>query len=93
MKRDFPRPSVAVDLVIFTIIDAELRILLVKRGEAPFKGEWALPGGFVRVQEGPKEQGEDLDAAMDEAMAEGDEGAGDDGGLMDPGGSSDSGDL
>ena len=63
MKRDFPRPSVAVDLVIFTIIDAELRILLVKRGEAPFKGEWALPGGFVRVQEGSKEQGEDLDDA------------------------------
>lgn len=63
MKRDFPRPSVAVDLVIFTIIDAELRMLLVKRGEAPFKGEWALPGGFVRVLEGAKDQGEDLDVA------------------------------
>ncbi len=63
MKTGFPRPSVAVDLVIFTIIDAQLRVLLVRRGEAPFKGAWALPGGFVRVGESPRAQGEDLDAA------------------------------
>ncbi len=61
--KDFPRPSVAVDLVVFTIIDAQLRVLVVKRQEHPFKGEWALPGGFVRVGETAKDQGEDLDAA------------------------------
>ncbi len=61
--KDYPRPSVAVDLVIFTIIDAQLRVLLVKRQEHPFRGQWALPGGFVRVQESAKDQGEDLDAA------------------------------
>lgn len=59
--QDYPRPAVAVDLVILTIIDAQLRVLLVKRKEHPFKGGWALPGGFVRV--GEKDQGEDLDAA------------------------------
>lgn len=61
--KDYPRPSVAVDLVVLTIIDAELRVLLVKRNEHPFKGAWALPGGFVRVGETHSEQGEDLDAA------------------------------
>jgi 8-oxo-dGTP diphosphatase len=59
---DFARPSVTVDLVIFTVIDKELRVLLVQRAEHPFKGRWALPGGFVRVKDG-KDQGEDLDAA------------------------------
>ena len=61
--QDFARPSVAVDLVIFTIIDAQLRVLVVKRQEHPFKGAWALPGGFLRVGESGKEQGEDLEAA------------------------------
>jgi 8-oxo-dGTP diphosphatase len=59
--QDYPRPAVAVDLVILTIIDAQVRVLLVKRKEHPFKGGWALPGGFVRV--GEKDQGEDLDGA------------------------------
>jgi len=68
--KDYPRPSVAVDLVIFTIIDAQLRVLVVKRQEHPFKGDWALPGGFVRVGEGPKEQGEDLDAAARRELQE-----------------------
>lgn len=68
--KDYPRPSVAVDLVIFTIIDAQLRVLLVKRQEHPFKGEWALPGGFVRVGESAKEQGEDLDSAARRELQE-----------------------
>ncbi len=59
----YPRASLTVDLVIFTIIDAQLRILLVRRKEHPFKGDWALPGGFVRVGETAKDQGEDVDAA------------------------------
>lgn len=68
--KDYPRPSVAVDLVVFTIIDAQLRVLLVKRQEHPFKGDWALPGGFVRVGESAKEQGEDLDAAARRELQE-----------------------
>ena len=59
----FARPSVTVDLVILTVEDRDLKILLVKRNEHPFKGRWALPGGFVRVTNDRKEQGEDLDAA------------------------------
>jgi 8-oxo-dGTP diphosphatase len=67
---DFARPAVTVDLVIFTIIDAELRVLLVRRDVDPFKGAWALPGGFVRVEEGTHEQGEDLEAAARRLLAE-----------------------
>jgi 8-oxo-dGTP diphosphatase len=66
---DFPRPSVTVDIVALTIIDAGLRVLLVKRGEPPFLGQWALPGGFVRVGEG-KDRGESLDDAVVRELAE-----------------------
>lgn len=48
---DYPQPSVTVDLVIFTFKDEELKVLLVKRGVKPFKDQWALPGGFVRIEE------------------------------------------
>jgi 8-oxo-dGTP diphosphatase len=47
----FDRPSVAVDLVIFTVRDRDLQVLLIRRGEAPYEGRWALPGGFVRIRE------------------------------------------
>jgi 8-oxo-dGTP diphosphatase len=66
----FPRPSVTVDIAAFSVIDAELRVLVVRRGEHPFKGEWALPGGFVRVGDGHRDQGEDLDAAAARELAE-----------------------
>lgn len=49
---DFERPLVTVDVVIFAMHDARLRVLLVKRGSdaaQPFPGRWALPGGFVDV--------------------------------------------
>ena len=59
----FPRPSVTVDLVILTVIDKDLQVLLVQRGEPPFEGRWALPGGFVRVTDDREDQGEDLDVA------------------------------
>lgn len=41
------KPFFSVDLVIFTIREDCLRVLLVRRSEAPFKGQWALPGGFL----------------------------------------------
>jgi len=66
---DYPRPSVTVDLVILTVIDAELRVLLIQRKEHPYKGSWALPGGFVRVGDGD-DQGEDLDAAAIRELGE-----------------------
>src|SRR5579863_7145352 len=67
---DFPRPSVTVDIAAFSVIDAELRVLLIRRGEHPFKGSWALPGGFVRVGDGHRDQGEDLDAAAARELEE-----------------------
>lgn len=48
---DYPRPSVTVDLVIFTIADDDLKVLLIRRGIEPFKNRWALPGGFVEINE------------------------------------------
>lgn len=47
----YDRPSVTVDLVIFTLIDGELHLLLVERKNWPFAGNWAIPGGFVRMDE------------------------------------------
>jgi 8-oxo-dGTP diphosphatase len=43
--------NVAVDLVVLTIRDGELCTLLIRRGIPPFKGRWALPGGFVLPDE------------------------------------------
>ncbi len=48
---DYPQPSVTTDIIIFTIKDNELKILLVKRAQEPFKNKWAIPGGFVREHE------------------------------------------
>jgi 8-oxo-dGTP diphosphatase len=47
----YEKPSVTADIVIYTIQDNSLKILLVKRGLEPFKGKWAIPGGFVRIHE------------------------------------------
>jgi 8-oxo-dGTP diphosphatase len=43
--------AVTVDLVVLTIRDGELCVLLIRRGVAPYRGRWALPGGFVRADE------------------------------------------
>ena len=48
---EHPRPAVTTDICIFTVVDNDLRILLVRRGVEPFKGSWALPGGFLREDE------------------------------------------
>jgi 8-oxo-dGTP diphosphatase len=47
----YDRPSVTVDLVIFTLLKKALHVLLVRRRNAPFTGMWALPGGFVHIDE------------------------------------------
>jgi 8-oxo-dGTP diphosphatase len=47
----YPRPSVAVDCVIFGLDKTDLKILLIQRGGEPFKNAWALPGGFVDMDE------------------------------------------
>lgn len=59
----FPRPSVTVDIALFTVRERHLRVLLIRRKEWPFAGQWALPGGFVRPTE-------TLDAAARRELAE-----------------------
>ena len=52
---EHPHPAVSTDIVIFTIRQDELKVLLVKRANAPFQGEWALPGGLVALDESLEE--------------------------------------
>src|SRR6266566_3399665 len=47
----YPRAALTVDCVVFGFDEAELKVLLIQRALEPFKGKWALPGGFVRVDE------------------------------------------
>ncbi len=47
----YPRAALTVDCVVFGFDEGELKVLLIERGLEPFKGKWALPGGFVRVEE------------------------------------------
>ncbi len=49
---EYPRPSVTVDCVIFGMDDSyDLRVLLIQRAHDPYAGDWALPGGFVDMDE------------------------------------------
>ena len=61
---EYPHPAVTVDVVIFTIRNDELKVLLIKRALEPFNGQWALPGGFVEMDESL------LDAAKRELQEE-----------------------
>lgn len=48
---EYPRPSVTTDCVIFGYDGKDLKVLLVERGIDPYKGHWALPGGFLQMDE------------------------------------------
>ena len=48
---EYPRPALTVDMVVFSWQRGKLYVLLVQRGAQPFAGEWALPGGFVNIDE------------------------------------------
>lgn len=47
----FARPALTVDIVVFALDDEDLQVMLIERDLEPFAGQWALPGGFVRVDE------------------------------------------
>ncbi len=47
----YARPALAVDCVVFGLDDDDLKVLLIRRGMDPFLGRWALPGGFVHMDE------------------------------------------
>ena len=47
----FAKPSVTADIIIFTIQNQKLKVLLIKRGVEPFKNMFAIPGGFVKMNE------------------------------------------
>lgn len=52
---DYPHPAVATDCVVFGFDGRDLKVLLIQRGIEPFKGMWAFPGGFIRMEETAEE--------------------------------------
>jgi len=48
---DWPRPMVTADSVVFGLFENKVKLLLIRRKKEPFKGKWALPGGFVGIDE------------------------------------------
>lgn len=48
---NWPRPMVTVDAVVFTMSEGRTQVLLVNRGKEPYKGKWAVPGGFIEIDE------------------------------------------
>ena len=59
----YPHPAVTTDIALFSIREDSLQLLLIERGQEPFKGCWALPGGFLDLDE-------DLDACAARELAE-----------------------
>lgn len=62
-RYQYPHPAVTVDCVVFGLADDDLNVLLIQRDLDPFQGSWALPGGFVKIDE-------DLDAAARRELEE-----------------------
>ncbi len=60
---EYPRAALAVDCVVFGLDETDLKVLLIQRKLAPFQHAWALPGGFVRLDE-------ELDAAARRELEE-----------------------
>jgi 8-oxo-dGTP diphosphatase len=60
---DYPRPMLTADVVVLAGAAADGRVLLIQRGNSPFAGSWALPGGFV-------EKGEQVAEAAPRELAE-----------------------
>lgn len=52
---EYPRGALTVDCVVFGLDEEDLKVLLIERDLEPFAGQWALPGGFVRVEESLEE--------------------------------------
>jgi 8-oxo-dGTP diphosphatase len=48
---DYPRPMVIVDMLIWRYREEKVEILLIRRDGPPFRGQWALPGGFIQMDE------------------------------------------
>lgn len=60
---EYPHPAVTVDITIFSIRDKQLKLLLIRRALEPYQGRWALPGGFIQMDE-------DLEAAARRELEE-----------------------
>ena len=48
---EWPRPMVTVDAVVFAVSDGRPSLLLIKRKNEPYKDMWAIPGGFIEIDE------------------------------------------
>ena len=48
---EYPHPAVTTDVVVFAIREGELAVLLIERGAEPERGRWAIPGGFIDIDE------------------------------------------
>lgn len=51
----YPHPAVTADCVVFGLVGQELQVLLIERGNDPYKGCWAFPGGFMNMDETAEE--------------------------------------
>jgi 8-oxo-dGTP diphosphatase len=60
---DWPRPMVTVDAIVFAFFKGRAKLLLINRAKEPFKGKWALPGGFIEIDE-------ELEDAVSRELAE-----------------------